>query len=216
MDYIEAAEINAPRILNAMEFMLKMSTKGIHLDCIGFVFERFEGINGQVLSQRTFDEGKDSRAYLKTDYNYKAQPSIKTIFSGSPNAIMYVSTRYMGTIRGFKSNLISYDYRDKEWAIKVEDHHNPIFTVTHKVEPGNVFTDHIEDINDEAGMFQYSLVNTDVPDVVFETARRMMELVQISEHVDAMTIRMDGVMVDLEYKDLEAEFNRKQQGFCNF
>ena len=216
MNYIEAAEINAPRILNAMEFMLKMSTKGIHLDSIGFVLERFENFNGQQLTQRIFDEDDNSRVYVKTDYIYKAQPIIKTIFSGQAPPMAYVGTRYHGPIRGFKANLLSFDYRTKEFALKIEDHSNPILTITHKVEPGNLYTDHINDIHDEAELFQYSLTCTEIPDIVFDSAKRLMQLIQISPQVDAIDLRMTPVIVDLEYKDLEAEFNRKQQGFCNF
>lgn len=218
MNSTEAAEINIPRMLNAMEFMIKMSTKGIHLDSLGFALNRIDNTNAQTLTQtltqRFFND--NDRSYLKTDYNYKSQPTIKTTFTGQLDALAYCGTRYMGNIRGFKSNLISYDYRSKEFAIKVEDHNNPIFTVTHKIEPGNVPTEHINDINDEAEMFQYSLTNTVVPDIVFDTARRMMKLIQISEHVDAIDLRMSSVIIDLEFKDLEEEFNRKQSSFQNF
>lgn len=214
MNSTEAAEINVPRMLNAMEFMINMSTKGIHLDCLGFVFNRFENTNGQILTQRFFND--NDRSYLKTDYNYKSQPTIKTTFTGQIDALAYCGTRCMGNIRGFKSNLISYDYRSKEFAIKVEDHNNPIFTVTNKIEPGNIPTDHINDINDEAEMFQYSLTRPAITDIVFDTARRMMQLVQISEHVDAMDFRMSSVIIDLELKDLEEEFKRKQSSFQNF
>lgn len=214
MNYIEAAEINVPRVLNNIEFMIGMSTKGIHLDCLGFEFERFNDTNGQKFEQKQFDDDMD-RWTLKTDYIYKAQPKIFTLFRGQANSLMYCDTRFIGMIRGLKSNVISYDYRDKEWAIKVEDP-NAHFTITHKVKPGDVYTDRIEDINDEGEMFQYSVLNTVIPDIVFDSARRMLKLINMSPNVDAMTLRTDAVIVDLEYRDLKEEFDRKQLGFCNF
>lgn len=212
MNSIEASEINVPSILNSIEFMIKMSTKGIFLDALGFRVYGDSSYQKLETESHPYESGRPS---IKTEYLYCAQPTIRTFFGGSRPALMYCSTRFVGDIRGIRSNLISYDYRDKEWAIKVEQP-NQHFTVTHKIEPGNIPTDQIQDINDEAEMFQYSLTNPSVPDIVFQAARRMMELIQISPQVDAITMRMDSVVVDLEYLDLEEEFNRKQQGFQNF
>lgn len=210
MNSTEAAEFNVPRMLNAMKFMIEMSTKGIFLDTIGFMYNRYQGMSTQLLQQDVGNTG------VTHEYHYSASPSIKTKFSGNMDNMAFCRTRYMGNIRGIKANLISYDYKTKEFAIKVEDHNNPIFSITHKIKPGDVPTDHIQDINDEAEMFQYSLTRPEVPDIVFDACRRMQKLIQISPQIDAMDFRMTPVIIDMEYKDLEAEFNRKQQGFCNF
>lgn len=209
MNHHDAAAINVPRVLNALEFMIKMHKKGIFLDELGFEIARFENYNGQMLKV-------DVEPFVTTEYKYKAQPSIRTKFTGRVDSLMFACTRYMGNIRGFKSNLIHYNYRTKEWAIKIEDSNNPIISINHKIEPGNVQTSHINDIHDDAELFQYSLIYPELPDITLETAKRMMELTRISDVVDAIDMRMDAVITDLSYKDLEEEFNRKQQGFYNF
>ena len=209
MNHHEAAAINVPRVLNALEFMIKMHKKSIFLDELGFEFARFENYNGQMLTVEV-------EPFVTTEYKYKAQPSIRTKFSGRIDSLMFAGTRCMGNTRGFKSNLIHFNYCTKEWAIKIEDSNSPIIAITHKIEPGNVPTNHINDINDDAEIFQYSLMYPEIPDIVFDTSKRMMELTRISEYVDSVDMRMDAVILDLSYKDLEAEFNRKQQGFQNF
>lgn len=215
MNCTEAAGINVPRILNSIEFMIKMCDKGIGLDSLGFRVMGDSSHQKLETESYPYENGCPS---IKTEYLYNEQPIIHTYFSSSKSTVMYCYAHNLGDIstnRSGRANLISYDYREKEWAIKVEKP-GQHFTVTHKIEPGNITTDRIQDINDEAGIFQYSLIHPEIPDIVFEAARRMMELIQISPRVDAITMRMDTFNVDMEYLDLEEEFNRKQQGSLNF
>ena len=72
------------------------------------------------------------------------------------------------------------------------------------------------DIHDEGLIFQYSLINIKFPDFLFETARKLQELISISKNVNSVLLRSNNNTQDFGYIDLETQFKLKQNGFNNF
>lgn len=213
MNSTEAYGINVPCIVNAMRFMIEASAKELQLNRLGFVEQKYPERPCDVLHQRIFEDSEPSHntrhSYVLHEYGYNKTPYMKSKFSWQLSPIMYMGTRDC-SVQSRLGNLISYDYRSDEWGLKIESPTEP-FTVTHKISPGKMYTNKIQDIHDEAELFQYSLVNNNIPDIVFESARDMMQLIQISPYVNAIDFRIEPIIKDMEYKDLEEEFNRKHK-----
>lgn len=202
MTYEEVAVLNTKNLIRSIDFMLEMSSKGIHLHDLGFG----DAIDNYMRTKIYNDDGYS----LTIDYVYCENPfirvKIKQPNTGFESVVCSIYTSYRDS-RYELNNSVLFNKSTKSSTITVENDSNH-FHSTYIDSNGNHHQSKIN-LADEAEVFQYSLVG-EVPDYLFDIGHEMKKLLHKSCYVNRIAINYGTVNLDLCIRDLRAEYDARR------
>lgn len=213
----EATILNFDKLTSSIKFLLEIYKHGTLLDSLDF-----NDINDE--HSELYGHITDTLCFLKTDkceivkntftrntYLYNILPRIGSYMTHLNGDIAYnlaAFETYHINPSNDNVNMIVYNTNFNEWMIRIENKSSEFILKLESFPSSKNNIEYTIDIADEAAMFQYSLVNTDIPDYIYNIALRAHRMFDDTLFANKFLLKNSGCIVDLRILDLKEEYDK--------